>query len=101
MHRSFRFAALGVRMTRAVSSVRQQNPEVPQVVAGGASHNCIAQGFEERIGVKVLEVACGTQTPRLSASERGAIYYCTGGRTVSIDSVGARTQHRHVLTRNL
>src|SRR2546422_10819594 len=101
MHRSFRLATLGVRMTRALSSVRQQNSQVAQIVTRRPSHDCISQGFEERIGVKGLEVVCRTETFGLGASERGAIYYCTGGRTVSIDSVRARTQHRHGFTCDL
>jgi hypothetical protein len=36
------------------ASYRKQNPQIPQIVVGGACHQGIAQGGEERVSVEAL-----------------------------------------------
>src|ERR1700693_2114674 len=79
----------------------EQDPQVAQIIPRWSSFNFIAQCFKKRIGIEVFKRHVVVQSACLCTRQRSSIHDRPCSRTVAIDSIGSRAQHRDVLTSNL
>src|SRR6266567_5990969 len=84
---------------RSESSVRfgsaaYQQPQIAQVVAGGAGNHRIAQGGEERAGVELRQCLFRIKTKRARPGSRGGVGDGSGGAGIAVNAVGSSAEHR-------
>src|SRR5271166_5598029 len=81
--------------------VRQQYPQIADVVACGPSDDGIADSVQQREGIEICQRLRHIEAVLPRALHGGAVHYRACGLTVAINAVRACAQYGDLLARNL
>ena len=83
------------------SAVRQHNPEVADVGAGGAGLECVAELGEKRVGIGAAKEVLGIELQGGGAAQGVAVGQGASGGAVAVHTVGPGAQDNERLSGDL